>query len=498
MPFLHWFKRKPEQTKHEDKPFLVEKLAPKEAKTPETVVTNLRQETGTGTSLDKQSADLQSIAPNPVVEPEGSATNLPPAAPHLSVPIGAFYEKLPAHLLAPEKPDLTRSVQIAEEDVALDRETREATLPLSILSLSCPEIFVRAVDSSDDVPITFPLHLLKELEKPVDEESIRVGEAEEQLPTAAATPTAIVETGEVPSGADQEIRLQLQPILSDFPPQLEPPSIQSLLGTEAEIALPLHLIQSQLVHGRVVVPGRIFYEALPNDLKPHFAAIDPGAEIPIPLREIFLRLPPEAIKLREDQEVDPLEETIPTPFSAQAEEDTQRFVEAPSREAPSGEAPSGETPPANEMPPPKEESPKVVVESDSKRLQAIFMTDEPLDLAKTIHKIAELPGLRSCILSTVDGIKLMGSFADPGQEKLVSALLPELFQGTRSKLEALEADPLETITLYFGLHQLSTFVQGKLCLTVLHDNRPFKPGVREKIRAVIQELAALSASEQVL
>jgi hypothetical protein len=126
------------------------------------------------------------------------------------------------------------------------------------------------------------------------------------------------------------------------------------------------------------------------------------------------------------------------------------------------------------------------------------MTDEPLDLAKTIHKIAELPGLRSCILSTVDGIKLTGNFADPGQEKLVSTLLPELFQGTRSKLEALEGDPLETITLYFGLHQLSTFVQGKLCLTVLHDNRPFKPGVREKIRAVIQELAALSASEQVL
>ena len=411
-----------------------------------------------------------------------------PTAPHLSVPIGAFYEKLPAHLLAPEKPDLTRFVQIAEEDVALDRETQEATLPLSILSLSCPEIFVRAVDSSDDVPITFSLHPPKEPERPADEESIRVVEAKEQVPTAAATSTAIVGADGLASGADQEIRLQLQTILSDFPPQLEPPSIQSLRGTEAEIALPLHLIQSQLVHGRVVVPARIFYEALPNDLKPHFAAIDPGAEIPIPLREIFLRLPPEAIKPREDQEMDRLEETIPTPFSAHAEEDTQRFSEVPSDPAP----------PVNEATQPKDESPKVAVEGDSERLQAIFMTDEPLDLAKTIHKIAELPGLRSCILSTIDGLKLAGNFADPGQEKLVSALLPELFQRTRSQLEALEADPLETITLHFGLHQLSTFVQGKLCLTVLHDNRPFKPGVREKIRAVIRELEALSAPEQTL
>ena len=81
----------------------------------------------------------------------------------------------------------------------------------------------------------------------------------------------------------------------------------------------------------------------------------------------------------------------------------------------------------------------------------------------------------------------------PGQEKAISTLLPELFQWAGSKLEALHAGTLETITLYYGLHQLSTFVQGKLCLTVLHDNRPFKPGVREKIQAVINELAALSA-----
>jgi hypothetical protein len=48
------------------------------------------------------------------------------------------------------------------------------------------------------------------------------------------------------------------------------------------------------------------------------------------------------------------------------------------------------------------------------------------------------------------------------------------------------------------LQQLSTFVQGKLCLTVLHDNRPFKPGVREKIQAVMSELAALGAPEKPL
>ena len=82
--------------------------------------------------------------------------------------------------------------------------------------------------------------------------------------------------------------------------------------------------------------AEIFCKALPSDLKPHFAAIDPAAEIPIPLQEIFSRLPPEAIKLREDQEMDRPEETIPTPFSAHAEEDAERFSEVPSGATPPG------------------------------------------------------------------------------------------------------------------------------------------------------------------
>ena len=125
------------------------------------------------------------------------------------------------------------------------------------------------------------------------------------------------------------------------------------------------------------------------------------------------------------------------------------------------------------------------------------MTDEPLDLAKTIQKVAELPGLRACILSTVSGLKLAGGLEDPDQEKVISTFLPELFQRTHSNLEALGTGALETITLCYRLHQLSTFVQGELCLTVFHDNRPFKPGVREKIQAVISELSALSASAKI-
>jgi hypothetical protein len=483
MPFLHWFKKKSESAKTETKSLLIEELAKKQADSPETVGANLRQETAPGTlPNEEQAADFQPIPQNPASDSTlpVNEPGTPSATPHISFPIGAFYAKLPAHLLAPIKPDLTQSVQIAEEDVVLDQETQEATLSLSILSLSCPDLFVRAVEGSDDVPVTFSLNHPKEAE-PLPADSASLAKPASPLSHAAAASDAMIEAGGTPGGAD-EIRLRLQPILTDFPPQLEPPSIRSLIGTESEIALPLALIQSQLVHGRVVVPGEIFCRALPSELKPYFEGIDPAAEIPIPLQEIFSRLPPEAFDRREDQVMDPLEETIPTPFTAHAEEDAQRFSRLPPDPAPS----------ANDAPQSKDEPPKAGIEGDTKRLQAIFMTDEPLDLAKTIQKVAELPGLRSCILSTIDGLKLAGDLGDPGQERATAVWLSELFQGTQSRLAAVGAGTLETITLSCGLQQLSTFVHGKLCLTVLHDNRPFKPGVREKIQAVISEIAALS------
>jgi predicted regulator of Ras-like GTPase activity (Roadblock/LC7/MglB family) len=494
MPFLHWFKKKSESTKTETS-FLADELARKQVATPETVGADWRQETGPGTPPNEEpAADFQPIPQN---VPQNAAststltvnqTDTPSATPHISVPIGAFYAKLPAHLLASKKPDLTQSVQIAEEDVVLDQETQEATLSLSILSLSCPDLFVRGVEGSDDVPVTFSLHHPRESEPPPPADSTSLEEPESPLSPGATASDAAMELGGTAGGGANEIRLRLQPILTDFPPQLEPPAIRSLIGTQREIALPLDLIQSQLAYGRVVVPAEIFCRALPSELKPYFQGIDPAAEIPIPLQEIFSRLPPEAIERREDQEMDRLEETIPTPFSAQAEEDAERFSRIPPDAAPS----------ANDTPDPKDEPPKAGLEGDTRRLQAIFMTDEPLDLAKTIQRVTELPGLKSCLLSTIDGLKLAGNLGDPGQEKPTAALLSELFQGTQSKLETVGAGTLETITLYCGLQQLSTFVQGKLCLTVLHDNRPFKPGVREKIQAVLSELAALSASENPL
>jgi hypothetical protein len=120
------------------------------------------------------------------------------------------------------------------------------------------------------------------------------------------------------------------------------------------------------------------------------------------------------------------------------------------------------------------------------------MTEEVLDLPKTIRKVSELPGIRTCLLTTENGTKLGGKLDDPNQETAVSSALSRLFQHVNLALGEMQMQSLEGMTLYCGRNPLSIFLVNELSLTVQHDNRPFRPGVREKILAVMQELERIS------
>jgi predicted regulator of Ras-like GTPase activity (Roadblock/LC7/MglB family) len=420
---------------------------------------------------------------------------------------------------APESTILTQTTsensgkEIAPEAPSV--EQKSDSLPITPLSVTASP---KQAESSDQPPA-------QTTEAASVADSDQTGRLEGHQPPTVRATTA---SGEIrfpdlaADNAKTEIRLRLEPILSNFPLNLARPSIPALSETEAEIVLPLEVIQSQLANGRVVVSAGMFCRALPNDLRPFFDNIEPTAEIPIPLREIFLHLPPEAIKLREDQETDYPRATIQTPFSTQAEEDAKRLGQGGAQAPPGPEPIPGkeETPAPNEVatrapvyssaaspanvceqqvPSPSSRFPsEIPVNADSEKLRSIFMTDEALDLPKTISLVGELPGLRACLLHTADGLKLAGNLDDANQEKAISVLMPPLFQQAQSKLPSARFGSLETITLYCSQGQLSTFIQGDFCLTVLHDNRPFKPGVREKVQAVISELVTLTRKNHTL
>lgn len=268
---------------------------------------------------------------------------------------------------------------------------------------------------------------------------------------------------------EQTISLELGPILKMLPIPLGQPMPRSIIDTDEEIALPFKLIQSQLCSGRVVVKAATLLDAMPEHLRIALGEIDSNAKIPIPLQEIFRKLPSDAIKLRDDQVNEDPSEIVPTPFTEKAQEDAIRFAER-----------------VEPTPPP---AAAVATDSDFTPLNAIFVTDEPLDLPAVLAKIAQLPTVQACVLTTGDGRIILGSLGNEKLDHAVQRLIPRLFDESKSKLSEQGISSLQTITYSCRDEQLSSFGQDNVYLTVLHGPRPFKPGVREKIFRVLAELA---------
>ena len=274
-----------------------------------------------------------------------------------------------------------------------------------------------------------------------------------------------------PPPAEPTISLQLQPILKTLPLSLEQPALRSIVDSNAEIALPLKLIQSQLSSGHVVVKVAALLEAMPEHIRGALSQIDSSTKVPIPLEEIFRNLPNDAIRLRDDQVIEDPGEILQTPFTEKAQEDSKRFAEL-----------GAGTPPERPIPDP---------DAGFARLNSIFVTEERLDLPAVLAKVAQLPDIKACLLTTGDGRFVAGSLGDERLDHALQALMPGLFDQSASKLSEAGLSPLQTITCSCRDEQLSSFGQDKVFLTVLHGHRPFKPGVREKLFRVLEELAKM-------
>jgi hypothetical protein len=302
--------------------------------------------------------------------------------------------------------------------------------------------------------------------------------------------------------------------LRHLPPELNRTALHNVAGSNSEIELPFDLIEPQLPNGRVTVPLSIFLEALPETIRNAFTEVDQSTQVPIPLKEIFRHLPSDALPLRADQEVDEVGDPIDTPFTTTAREDAERFRNAASTveksdqefaqpevghsaQSEKTEAPSDTLEPV--IPAPEPEIPAAAaakMEPNFSALQTVFLTDERLDLPTIIDKISALPGLQTALLHTADGRRLTGAIGDEQFERTVLTLFPVLFGEVKTKLDERACTGLETLTFCWRQEQISVFSDGRLCLSVRHSRRPFKPGVREKLSLILSRLAeALSPSE---
>ena len=125
---------------------------------------------------------------------------------------------------------------------------------------------------------------------------------------------------------------------------------------------------------------------------------------------------------------------------------------------------------------------------DESSMQALFLTEEKLTVARVIELCCELPGIHSCVLAheTV----LIAAHNAPTNIDLVSlsAHASEMLAAMRTSTARMGVGSVPAVTLHTEKGVISFFHRDDLTMLVFHKDRGFVPGVREKMAAVLGEL----------
>lgn len=126
---------------------------------------------------------------------------------------------------------------------------------------------------------------------------------------------------------------------------------------------------------------------------------------------------------------------------------------------------------------------------DQDGLQAIFMTEESLSVNRVVELCGGLPGIRSCVLA--HGAAVVASYNVPESIDLValSAHALEMLAAMRQSAAHMGIGAVPAVTIHSEKGPITFFQQSDLCLLVLHKDRGFVPGVREKLQQVVVQLS---------
>ena len=144
-------------------------------------------------------------------------------------------------------------------------------------------------------------------------------------------------------------------------------------------------------------------------------------------------------------------------------------------------------PPAVEPPPAPEPAPPALPISrfDQHSLQSLFMTEETLDLPKVSRLAAALPGIQACVITAQGKTFSSGNLPEGFDVSALRGLAPQV----GAAADRLTIGELKNFTLYGQQYSISFFERPSVCLCAIHRARSFVPGVREKLVAVVDELA---------
>lgn len=131
--------------------------------------------------------------------------------------------------------------------------------------------------------------------------------------------------------------------------------------------------------------------------------------------------------------------------------------------------------------------------ADSTALQALFMTEEKLTLERVLALAGQLPGLKACVLAHGDQVACASNTPAgidlPALSKQATIMLSQI----RDSSAQMGLGSVPAITLHAEQGILSFLYHGELCLLVLHADRGFVPGVRERLQEMLGHLTSAKA-----
>jgi hypothetical protein len=122
---------------------------------------------------------------------------------------------------------------------------------------------------------------------------------------------------------------------------------------------------------------------------------------------------------------------------------------------------------------------------DQDAVQALFMTEETLDLPKISRLAASLPGVYACVIATRDQACTGGTLPEGFDLAALLGLAPRVGEAAGR----MPIGQLKHFTLYGDAYSVSFFERNGLSLCAVHRPRSFVPGVREKLVALADELS---------
>jgi predicted regulator of Ras-like GTPase activity (Roadblock/LC7/MglB family) len=331
---------------------------------------------------------------------------------------------------------------------------------------------------------------------------------------------------------NDKISLGLRAVLQNMPAfQLN--GSPDTVANDARIDLPLVLIESQLATGRIAIPAKTFRSALPENHRELVVVDEAESPVLLPLQEVLKNLPSTVLKMRDDQEeVDPAA-AFETPFSIKAAEDAKRFgASAPSDKprmetvppkpvpisdgAVSAPKPTAVVAPESKQPAPQVQekasariepaiSPEEKIEATIKPTPALSMPalkPEEKDIPQAelklqansnakemVTRVNSLPGVAGCSITFEDGLSLADSLPEDVRVGGLCAMAPSVLQRIDRHTADTKLGPLMSMTLHCRDSQISFFMKGNVCLTVLHAGSELASDTHNKLAEMAKELS---------